>query len=87
MDAVDTAVEIYGAAAVTSMVFCYARERRGSGYVLAFALACLASSSYAALIGSWPFAAVELIWAVIAFGRWQSVRATNRPGGRNDRLG
>jgi len=65
-------VEIYGAVAVSAMVLCYALEERGAGYVLAFAIACLASASYAALIHSWPFAAVELVWAAIALRRWRS---------------
>ena len=70
------AVEIYGAVAVSAMVICYALEDRGAGYVLAFAGACLASSSYGLLIRSWPFAVVELIWAGIALRRWPSaVRA------------
>ena len=68
------AVEIYGTVAVSTMVICYALEDRAPGYVLAFAAACLASSSYGALIRSWPFAAVELVWAGIALRRWQAVR-------------
>ena len=72
------AVEIYGAVAVSAMVLCYALEDRGAWWVLAFAGACLASSSYAMLIRSWPFAGVELVWAAIALRRWQSVTRASR---------
>ena len=71
------AVELFGTLAVAVMVLCYALEERGPGYVLAFALACLAASAYGALIGSWPFAAVELVWAGIALRRWWGVRSTS----------
>ena len=67
-------VEVFGALAVSAMVLCYALEKRAPGYVLAFALACLASSTYGVLIRSWPFAAVELVWAGIALQRWRAVR-------------
>jgi hypothetical protein len=66
------AVEIYGVVAVSAMVLSYALEGRGPGYVLTFAGACVASSGYGLLIRSWPFAAVELVWAGIALRRWRS---------------
>ena len=71
-------VELYGLVAVTVMVTAYALESRGSRYVLLFALSCLAAAIYAALIRSWPFAAVETVWSVIAFRRWLA----RRPGQR-----
>lgn len=67
-------VEAFGAVAISAMVLCYALEPRGAGYVLGFALACLASCSYALAIRSWPFAAVELLWAGVAFRRWTHTR-------------
>ena len=65
-------VELFGAVAVTAMVVFYALESRSSRYVLLFACACATSGIYAALIGAWPFAVVESIWAVVAVRRWRS---------------
>ncbi|MGH7538406.1 MAG: hypothetical protein ACREMF_07215, partial [Gemmatimonadales bacterium] len=67
-------IDLFGFAAVTAMMVTYALERRSHLYVLAFALACAAASLYAVLISSWPFAAVETVWCVIALRRWQSRR-------------
>ena len=35
-----------------------------------FALACAAASLYGSLAGTWPFWAVEGVWALIAPRRW-----------------
>jgi hypothetical protein len=35
-------------------------------FVLAFALGCALSSAYGFLAGTWPFGAVDAIWALIA---------------------
>lgn len=64
-------LQLFGTAAVTAMVVCYALETRGSGFILLFAAACAASSVYAALIAAWPFAVVEAVWAGVACRRWQ----------------
>ena len=63
---------IFGAAAVSAMLLCYALESRAAGFVLAFALACLASSAYGFLQGAWPFGIVEFIWAGVAIRRWRN---------------
>ncbi len=63
-------IEVFGLLAVTAMMICYALEQRSSLFILLFAAACLAASAYATLIRSWPFAAVECMWALIAFRRW-----------------
>lgn len=68
-------LEIFGFASVAAMVLFYALESRAPGFVLAFAGACLAAALYAALIGSWPFAAVESVWSVVAFARWRHAGA------------
>ncbi len=65
------AVEVFGSAAVLAMLICYALESRGRHFVLFFAAACAASSTYAALIAAWPFAAVEAVWALVAVRRWR----------------
>jgi hypothetical protein len=71
-------VEVFGFLAVAAMVTMYALEHRSSGYVLAFAVACAAASLYAVLIRSWPFAAVEAVWAAIALRRWLRRRASEK---------
>ena len=69
------AVTLYGVCAVTFMMAMYALERRGPGYVLAFALGCLLSSVYGFWSGAWPFGVVELIWAGVALRRYQTEAA------------
>ena len=60
----------FGALAVSAMLFFYPLEERRAGFVLAFALACLASSAYGFLQGACPFGVVECIWAGVAVRRW-----------------
>ena len=60
----------FGACAVTFMMLMYALERRGRGFVLAFAVGCALSSAYGFLAGTWPFGVVEAIWSVVAFRRY-----------------
>ncbi len=74
-------VEIFGIGAVSAMVLLYALEERSPLCVLGFAVACAAASLYAVLIRSWPFAAVEALWSVIAVRRWLRVRAGSGPSG------
>ena len=64
------AVTIYGVCAVSFMMIMYALERRGRGFVLAFALGCVLSSAYGFLSGAWPFGIVELIWSGVALRRY-----------------
>ena len=66
---------LYGIVALTFMMSMYALEGRGRRFVLGFAIGCLLSSSYGFLSGAWPFGVVELIWALIAVGRFRSLRA------------
>ena len=61
---------LFGATAVTFMMLMYALERRGKGFVLAFALGCALSSTYGFLVGAWPFGVVEAIWAHVAARRY-----------------
>ncbi|HUH81227.1 MAG TPA: hypothetical protein VLZ06_07860 [Solirubrobacteraceae bacterium] len=65
---------LYGVAVLTFMMLMYALERRGNGFVLAFAVGCVLSSSYGFLAGTWPFGVVELIWAGIAANRYSQLR-------------
>jgi hypothetical protein len=62
---------LFGLAAVTAMLVCYALEERGRGYVLGFALACALASAYGFLQGAWPFGLVEAVWTAVALRRWR----------------
>jgi hypothetical protein len=64
------AVTLYGVCAVTFMMTMYALERRGRGFILAFAVGCLLSSAYGFLSGAWPFGVVECVWSGIALRRF-----------------
>ena len=68
------ALTIFGVVALTFMMTMYALERRGPGFVLAFAVGCVLSSAYGFLSGAWPFGVVELIWAGVAVRRWHTER-------------
>lgn len=63
-------IDIFGTIAVSLMALFYMLEAKHSIFILLFATACLASSGYAVMIESWPFAVVEFLWAGIAFWRW-----------------
>lgn len=63
----------YGALAVTLMMVFYALEGRSHLFLPAFALACLASSTYGFLAGAAPFGVVEIIWAAVAVRRWRAL--------------
>lgn len=65
-----SALTVFGLFAVTSMLLCYAFERRSTWWVLAFAASCLLGSAYGFLQGAWPFGVVEAIWSVVAARRW-----------------
>ena len=67
-------VTLYGVAALTFMMLMYALERRGPGFILAFAVGCALSSAYGFLSGAWPFGVVEAVWALIAARRYLSVQ-------------
>jgi hypothetical protein len=75
---------LFGACAVTFMVLMYALERRGRGFILAFACGCALSSVYGFLAGTWPFGVVEAIWAVIALRRYRSNDAHHRAFARRE---
>jgi hypothetical protein len=64
-----TPLTIFGLFAVSSMLLCYAFERRSRWFILAFALSCVLASVYGFLQGAWPFGAVEMVWSVVALRR------------------
>ena len=73
----------FGLASVSLMVVAYALEARNTWFVLAFAVCCVFASVYGFLQGAWPFGVVELIWAFIAFRRWQLRARGQRKAGRD----
>ncbi len=74
----DSVLTWFGVAAVSAMLLFYALESRSPWFVLAFAGACLASSAYGFLLGSWPFGIVELVWSGVAVVRWRAASKGQR---------
>ncbi len=72
-------ITAFGIVALTFMMLMYTAERRGPGFVLAFAVGCALSSAYGFLSGAWPFGVVEAIWCVIALRRSRDARTAGRP--------
>jgi hypothetical protein len=70
-----SALTLFGLVAVTTMMLFYWLEDRWTGFTLAFAGACLASSAYGWLAGTWPFGLVEMVWAIVAVVRWYRRRS------------
>ncbi len=69
---------LFGTEAVACMLLFYALEERSPWWVLAFALACAASSAYGWLAGTWLFGMVEGVWALVAFRHWLRYRARDQ---------
>jgi hypothetical protein len=69
----------FGVVVLTFMMLMYALERRGSRFVLAFAVGCALSSLYGFLAGTWPFGVVELVWCAIAIRRYVDLRGNSEP--------
>ncbi len=65
------ALTLFGLAAVSLMLLCYALEDRSPWFVLAFAGSCALGSVYGFLQGAWPFGLVEGVWSLVAVGRWR----------------
>lgn len=63
-------LQLFGLAAVSLMLVCYALEARSPWFVLGFAGACALGSVYGFLQGAWPFGLVEAVWAGVALARW-----------------
>ncbi len=75
-------ITLYGVVALTFMMLMYALEKRGPGFILAFALGCALSSTYGFLSGAWPFGVVEAIWTLVALRRFAESRAAARGAAR-----
>jgi hypothetical protein len=72
------ALTIFGLISVGFTMLCYVLEKRGRGWVLAFAGGCLMSSVYGFLQGAWPFGLVELVWTGVALERWWRLGAAGQ---------
>ena len=68
------ALTLFGVAALSVMLICYALERRSPWFILGMAFSCIAAAIYGFLQGAWPFGVLEVIWSGIAFRRWLSDR-------------
>ncbi|MGE0600606.1 MAG: hypothetical protein AB7J35_05445 [Dehalococcoidia bacterium] len=66
---------VFGAVSVAATLVFYALERQGRVFLLAFAGACVASSVYGFLAGTWPFGVIEAVWAGVAARRWATTNA------------
>ncbi len=64
---------LFGLAAVSAMLICYAFESRAPWVTLAFAASCAASSLYGFWQGAWPIGVVEAIWSLVALNKWRSL--------------
>ncbi len=71
---------VFGPVAVAAMLVFYTLEREARVFVLAFAGACVASSAYGFLAGTWPFGVIEAVWAGVAARRWATGAANARAG-------
>ncbi len=76
---VEGVLTFFGGVAVTVMMLAYALERRDTGWILVFAVACAASSMYGWLVRAYPFGVVEAVWSVIALRRWWQARSPTGP--------
>lgn len=56
------------------MMLMYALEARDRRLIAAFAVGYALSSSYGFLAGTWPFGAVEAVWALVALRRYLTTR-------------
>src|SRR5579884_3122270 len=65
-----SALTVFGVIAVSAMLLFYWLEPRSRHFTLAFAAACLGSSAYGWLSGTWPFGIIEAVWAIVAARRW-----------------
>ena len=72
--AVMDALSLFGLAAVSFTLLCYAKEAGSHWWTLGFAFGCVLGSIYGFLQGAWPFGVVEIIWTIVSFRRWLGMR-------------
>ncbi len=71
---------VFGLAAVSAMMLCYALEQKSHWYTLGFAQACGLGSIYGFLQGARPFGVVEAVWMFVALRKWQQRTAASDTG-------
>ncbi len=69
---------LFGLAAVTCGLLCYALEARSPWWTLGFAGSNLAASAYGFMQGAWPFGMIEIFWAGAALFKWRALAASRR---------
>jgi len=65
---------VFGVAAVTAGLVCYAFEHRSPWLILACAVTSALGSVYGVRPCASPFGLVEVAWTIIAIRRWYVVR-------------
>jgi len=60
----------FGASALGIMFVSYLLENKSAHFVFIFAVACIASSAYGFMLGSYPFGIIEAVWSLVAFQRY-----------------
>ena len=73
------ALSLFGLAAVSFTLLCYAKEAGSHWWTLGFAFGCVLGSIYGFLQGAWQFGVVEMIWTIVSFRRWLKMRRTPAP--------
>jgi hypothetical protein len=67
-------LSLFGLIAVSFTLVCYAMESGSHWWTLGFCLGCVAGSAYGFLQGAWPFGVVEIVWAIVSFRRWLTLK-------------
>ena len=63
-------LSLFGLAATSFMLLCYALDDRSPWFVLGFAGPCALSGVYAFLQGAWPLGFVEVVFTIVALRRF-----------------
>ena len=64
-------LSLFGFAATSLMLLCYALEEKSPWFVLGFAASCALSGLYAFLQGASPLGVVEVVFTIVALRRWR----------------
>ena len=66
-----TLLTIFGVVTAAAMLATYALEEKSPWFTLGLAGACALGAVYVYLQGAWPFAILDVIWAVVALVKWR----------------
>ena len=74
---------LFGAIAVSIMLFSYWLEPRSKWFILVFAVGCGATAAYSLLEEVYPITAIEALWALVALhrflGKYRAAHLAQRP--------